>query len=79
MDNSLSQLTYLFDIAETYQRKMQWSYWLIGTPTSIGAFSAIFLNTGFATSIVFGQVGFLIGLTNALHIPSKQALEHSTT
>lgn len=79
MDKSLSQLTYLFEIAETYQQKMQWTYWMIGTPTSIGAFSAIFLNTGFATSLIFGQVGFLSGLTNALHIPSNQSLEHSTT
>lgn len=74
MDKSLSQLTYLFDIAEIYQRKMQWTYWMIGTPTSIGAFSAIFLNTGFATSLIFAQVGFLTGLTNALHIPSNQSL-----
>jgi Cu2+-exporting ATPase len=66
MDQSLTQLGQLFDLAYGYKRKMRSTFGLIVTPAVIAFTGALFLHFGFVTCILLNQVGFLTSIANTL-------------
>ena len=66
MDQRLTQLCRLFELAQGYKQKMRSTFWLILTPSLLAISGALFLHFGFLTCIVLNQFGFLMSIANTM-------------
>ncbi len=66
MDESLSQLCHLFDLAQDYRDNMRTSFLLVLLPHLLGGTGALFWHFGLLHSIILSQIGTAMGLGNSI-------------
>lgn len=66
MDESLSQFCYLFDLAKEYDSNMRRTFTMVLIPHLLGFGGALFLHYGLLHSVVFNQIGLVLGTGNAI-------------
>lgn len=74
MEQSLTQLCYLFDLAKDFESSMKRTSALVLIPHLIGAGGVIFWHWGLITTVVVNQIGLLLGLGNTLLSSTRQPL-----
>ena len=74
MNQSLSELCYLFDLARDLDAKMKSTFKLFVIPCLFSAWGAFFLHFTFLHAVFFNQVGLYSGLLNIIW-PRKQLRE----
>jgi heavy metal translocating P-type ATPase len=66
MDESLSQLPHLFDLADEFKANMATSFKISAIPSAVCVAGAFLLRWSFLTSVAVGLVGFVVGLGNVM-------------
>lgn len=66
MNQSLSQLCHLFDLAQELDRNMKRTFALVLIPSLVGMAGALFLNFGFVCSTLLLQGGLFGGVANSM-------------
>lgn len=79
MEQSLTRLCDLFDLAKDFQTSMTRTSALVLVPHLIGAAGIFFWHWGLLTSITVNQIGLLLGLGNTLLSSTRQPLLSSNT
>jgi Cu2+-exporting ATPase len=79
MEQSLTRLCDLFDLAKDFQASMTRTSALVLVPHLIGAAGIFFWHWGLLTSITVNQIGLLLGLGNTLLSSTRQPLLSSNT
>lgn len=76
LDQGLSHLPYLFDLAQAYNRNMETSFIIIIVPTLIGMGGALFLGFGLGTTILLNLTGLVVGLGNTM-LPTLKPVKNN--
>lgn len=77
MDQSLRQLSQLFDLAAAYKSGMALTFRLIFVPAIIGISGVFLFHFGFVTVVLLNQLGFLTSLVSTtLPLLSQQGKKH---
>jgi len=66
MDESLKRLCILFDLAKEYDVNMKRTFRAVLVPHAIGLGSALFFDVGLVYSVIFNQIGLMLGAGNAM-------------
>lgn len=74
MEQNLTKLCDLFDLAKDFQASMKRTSALVLIPHLIGAGGILFWHWGLLTSIAINQIGLLLGLGNALLSGTRQPM-----
>ncbi|MCB0061357.1 MAG: heavy metal translocating P-type ATPase [Caldilineaceae bacterium] len=67
MDQGLSHLPFLFDLAQNCQRNLNTTFALILSFTTLGMGGAFFLNFGLVHTITLNLISLTLGTANAMH------------
>jgi Cu2+-exporting ATPase len=79
MEQNLTKLCDLFDLAKDFQASMKRTSALVLIPHLIGAGGILFWHWGLLTSIAVNQIGLLLGLGNTLLSSTHQPILSSNT